>query len=289
MARTGWATSSSSSADAEPRPGARRRSPGRGVDVEAVVDRGGGRCPGRRTRAAVSSVDGDVAPRRVVGRELGHVGEPRRAATAGRGGAGSPVARAGPRPRPGRPVGSAGSCTGSRPPPGRRRPAPRRPSQRPGRPWRASARLDGEAGHGAVDRALAGHGDHVEADDRQRAGPGAATIDTPSVRPRRNETRAQVGMVGGGCSAMSGADATGRAADALPATPSCGPRAWPCSTPLARRRASASPTPRPTRGSGCGTRASTPCAGPPRRARPGGDRAGQRCSPTRPPTASSPT
>ena len=40
--------------------------------------------------------------------------------------------------RPGRPVGSAGSCTGSRPPPGRRRPAPR-PPRRPGRPPSAAA------------------------------------------------------------------------------------------------------------------------------------------------------
>ncbi len=55
-----------------------------------------------------------------------------------------------------------------------------------------------QTGDTTVDRAVAGHRDHVEADGLAApAAQLAATIDTPSVRPRRNDTMAQVGMAAG--------------------------------------------------------------------------------------------
>ena len=219
---------------------------GRLVDVEAVVDRGRRRCP----RSAISRfgepVDGDVPPRRVVGRQLGDVRPLRLAATADRGGAAPPGGRAGraataraagrfsgivqrfsttTRSAPASAASSSAGVGGVEAPDGQARAAGGRPDRRrrpcaPSSPGRASTRA--QVGGDHRDAVVTSEAERHEGD----VGHGG-TLPTGAALADRARAAARGGLAG-------------------------------------RRRpaASASPTPPPTRGSGCGTAASTPSCGP---------------------------
>ena len=219
------------------------------------------------------AVDRHVAPGGVVGWQLASRGPTRRAATAGRGGAAPPAGPGGTQPPSGPPVGSAGSCTGSPPPRGRRRRAPRRPRPASGERWRRTA----------------------SPGSRWSTGPSPATVRTapaqvgqapgptsPRPRTRRRDVRA----------------GTTRRRRSGTAARYPRPRTWrprrigssrPRGETTIRPAASACPTPPPIRGSGSGTAASTPSCG--RTSATSGRRGRARAarSPRRTTTASCPT
>ena len=195
----------------------------------------------------------DVAPRRVVGGQLGDVGEAGPAATAGRGGGG---AAGRPAQHRGRPTRAAGRFSGI---------VSRFSTTTRSTPASASVDLAVGRGRGGVDgqardaagrpRAVAGH----RRDRRSRRSGSAsihrrATTDTPSVRA---EAEGDEGAGGHRHRRqLDGGTRDGRRPATAPRPVAMLEAHW---RPRGLHRAR---TPTCTRGSGCGTRASTPSSGP---------------------------
>ena len=182
MARVGWRSSRSPSAEPELRPAWRPRSPPGRIDVEGVAHHGG-RDPPFGQLPPAQLVDGDVDPGRVVGgRWVSRRSAP--VARAGRGGAarrGRPRSTRATAGRRRRVEGQANR--GSPPPPGRR---PGRASLDLG-VGRGFGGVDGQAGQEMVDRACPGHRPDVEAELRR--GPSATSPPPPTPRRSRRGGR----------------------------------------------------------------------------------------------------